>query len=75
MCDWVTLLCSRKLTEHCKSAIMEKIKIIIKKEIKVIKYFNFEKKIILVTTNIFSYKHIPHEYIQQTYLIFENFQF
>ena len=31
MCDWVTLLCSRKLTEHCKSAIMEKTKMIIKK--------------------------------------------
>ena len=30
MCDWVTLLCSRNLTEHCKSAKMEKIKIIIK---------------------------------------------
>ena len=30
MCDRVTLLCSRKLTEHCKSAIMEKIKIILK---------------------------------------------
>ena len=30
MCDWVTLLCSRKLTEHCKSATMEKIKIIVK---------------------------------------------
>ena len=30
MCDWVTLLYSRKLTEHCKPAIMEKIKIIIK---------------------------------------------
>ena len=29
MCDRVTLLYSRKLTEHCKSAIMEKIKIII----------------------------------------------
>ena len=28
MCDWVTLLCSRKLTEHYKSAIMEKIKTI-----------------------------------------------
>ena len=24
MCDWVTLLYSRKLTEHCKPAIMEK---------------------------------------------------
>ena len=31
MCDWVTLLYSRKLTEHCKSTIMEKIKIIKKK--------------------------------------------
>ena len=26
MCNWVTLLYSRKLTEHCKPAIMEKIK-------------------------------------------------
>ena len=31
MCGWFTLLCSRKLTEHCKPAIMEKIKIIIKR--------------------------------------------
>ena len=31
MCDWVTSRCSRKLTEHCKSVIMEKIQIIIKK--------------------------------------------
>ena len=28
MCDWVTLLYSRKVTENCKPAIMEKIKII-----------------------------------------------
>ena len=28
VCDWVTLLCSRKLTEHFKSAIMEQIKVI-----------------------------------------------
>jgi len=28
MSDWVTLLYSRKLTEHCKPAIMEKIKVI-----------------------------------------------
>ena len=33
MCDWVTLLCSRELTEHYKATIMEKIKII--KKIKV----------------------------------------
>ena len=33
MCDWDPLLYSRKLTEHCKPAIMEKIKIIIKKRI------------------------------------------
>ena len=24
ICDWVTSLCSRKLTKHCKSSIMEK---------------------------------------------------
>ena len=30
MCDWVTLLYSRKLIEHCKLGIMEKIKIAIK---------------------------------------------
>ena len=24
MCNWVTMLYSRKLTEHCKTAIMEK---------------------------------------------------
>ena len=24
MCDWVTLLYSRKLTEYCKPAVMEK---------------------------------------------------
>ena len=32
MCDWVTLPYSRKLTEHCKPAIMEKIKIIKRKK-------------------------------------------
>ena len=26
MCDWVSLLYCRKLTEHCKPTIMEKIK-------------------------------------------------
>ena len=31
VCDWVTLLSSRKLTEHYKPVIMERIKIIIKK--------------------------------------------
>ena len=30
MCGWVTLLYSRKLTENCKPAMMEKIKIIFK---------------------------------------------
>ena len=33
MCDWVTLPYSRKLTEHCKPSIMEKIKIIKKKKL------------------------------------------
>ena len=31
MCDWVTLY-SRKLIEHCKPAIMEKIEIVKKKK-------------------------------------------
>ena len=31
MCNWVTLLYSRKLTEHCKPAMMEKIEIIKKR--------------------------------------------
>ena len=30
MCDWIMLVYSRKLTEHCKRAIMEKIKIFTK---------------------------------------------
>ena len=28
MCDWVTLLYRRKLTEHCEPAMMEQIKVI-----------------------------------------------
>ena len=34
MCDWITLLYSRKLTEHCKSTIMENVKIIKKNNIR-----------------------------------------
>lgn len=30
MCDWITLLYSRKLTEHCKPTVMEKIKMKLK---------------------------------------------
>ena len=30
VCDWVSLPYSRKLTEHCKPTIMEKIKLITK---------------------------------------------
>lgn len=34
MCDWVNFLYSIKLTEHCKTTVIEKIKIIfLKKEI------------------------------------------
>ena len=47
MCDWITLLYSRKLTEHCKPTVMEKIKMKLKnkmtttwKKNKV--YFGFE---------------------------------
>ena len=36
MCNWVTMLYSRELTEHCKLAIMKKINIIIYKKGKVI---------------------------------------
>ena len=32
MCDWVTLLHSKKLTEYCKPTVMEKIKIIKKRK-------------------------------------------
>ena len=32
MYNWVNLLYSRKLTEHCKPALMEKINIIKKKD-------------------------------------------
>ena len=32
MCDWVTLLYSRKLTEHCRPVIMEKKKTLNKKK-------------------------------------------
>ena len=43
MCDWVTTLYSRKLTEHCRQAIMEKIKIIIKLKKKETSYIIFKK--------------------------------
>ena len=35
MCDWVTLLYSRKWTEQCKPAMIEKIKIIKKEKKKI----------------------------------------
>ena len=34
MCNWVTMLNSRKLTEHCKPAIMKKKKLLYKKRSK-----------------------------------------
>ena len=37
MYDWVILLWSRKLTEHCKPDVMEKIKIIVNEKISEIK--------------------------------------
>ena len=46
MYNWVTFLYSRKLTEHCKPTIMEKIKII------KIKYFN-KKYLNMVLSNLF----------------------
>ena len=43
MCDWVALLCNRILTEHCKSAIMEKIKIITNEKQTKINKFHLKK--------------------------------
>ena len=43
MCNWLTMLYSRKLTEHYKPAMMEKIKIL-KKEKKRKKYSMLEKR-------------------------------
>ena len=64
MCGWVNLLYSRKLSEHCKPAIMEKIKIIkLQKKKKKEKLFMKLKKkkrinmeILKKHTSIFSYK-------------------
>ena len=42
MCDWVTLLYRRKPTEHCKSATMEKIKIIKKENQRTYLLISFE---------------------------------
>ena len=43
MCSWVTFLYSRKLTEHCKTVIMEKIKLVLnEKKKEVSKWFHFE---------------------------------
>ena len=57
MCDWVILLYSRKLTEHCKPAITEKIKII-KNRIMLASYLNILPGItmILYSYGIFSSK-------------------
>ena len=45
MCDRVTWLYNRKLTEHCKPTIMEKIKII-KKKIKCIRFLGPNLKLL-----------------------------
>ena len=58
MCDWVTLLYSRKLTEHCKPATKEKIKInkISKKRLKTInqtkRYPNWKRRGKIVNTQM-----------------------
>ena len=44
VCDWVTLLNSRKLTEHCQPAIKEKMKIIKKKKKNPGKAFNYKMR-------------------------------
>ena len=57
MCHWVTMLYSRKLTEHCKPAIMEKIKIIIKKKENV----NVELHLITSRAGAFPRLRLGHE--------------
>ena len=52
MCDWVTLLYSRKLTEHCKPAIMEK--------------NHYFKKILLFTVSISYYYLIAVKCVYRT---------
>ena len=44
VCDWVTLLYSRKLTEHCKPTIKEKIKKSLQKETRWQATYQEEKK-------------------------------
>ena len=62
MCGWVTLPCNGKLTEHCKSAIMERIKI--KKNKLGIKKQNKTKKKCVQNTGIFNLKkHAKYYYI------------
>ena len=50
MCNWVNLLYSRKLKEHCKPAIIEKIKIIINEKNKKLK--NLNKKVEGISRNL-----------------------
>ena len=61
MCNWVTLLYSRKPTEHCKPAIMEKIKIITKFKKILIK----KRKIIYMCIYIYTYGGLGHYTEQQ----------
>ena len=50
MCNWVTMLYRRKMIEHCKPAIMEKIKIVIKKNTRKYFYdFKIEKDFLIKT--------------------------
>ena len=49
MCGWVTLLYSRKLIEHCKPTITEKIKIInhLKKKKKTLRTVGWHARVLL----------------------------
>ena len=59
MYNWVTMLYSRKLTEHCKLAIMEEIKIII-----------YIKKITSLSVYIYTYiyTHTEREKVEYIHL-------
>ena len=63
MCDWVISPYSRKLTEHCKPAIMKKIKII-KIKIK----FHWEVKLMIRKKNAKKKKKFPRQAAMKNWL-------
>ena len=65
MCNWVTMLYSRKLTEHCKPAIMEKIKIIKNFNKKQFVFFEYMIHLKIVTQQRIPKSFLPEEVVEQ----------